>query len=358
MYTAGLSRILELCAAFGVPNIDNNIKKINVILDDDAKSLKERLDQEILKDFTNPEDVYRAITARVKGSKAEDYFLSMMQHLLLIREEGQPMVHYYQLLDGIVTDVVMDKKLEGAEQRLGYSVERVIAQFNEADRYQGLEDEATEARAMAMRLKLEKEALEEEISQGHDGLVGSLKKQLASAEEKLTQSREMTSRLHKQLDNQKASYEAKIAQLEAQIMELFKMLKEFGKGADTLMDAGSMDRKTLVEQLERNFQRHKTITKLEGKDFNASPSRKKSSARRNLKGGEEDGEYEDNDTTPVKGGGSLRRSKASGSKRLPKLPGQPEERASQFLDADDDDAHEQIQQQLAAGVKLVGLHCI
>ena len=58
----------------------------------------------------------------------------------------------------------------------------------------------------------------------------------------------------------------RIAQLEAQIMELFRMLKEVGKDVETIINdaglvstTGGMDRKALVEQLERNWQRTKTI---------------------------------------------------------------------------------------------------
>lgn len=361
MYTNGLQRILELCAGFGVPTIDGHIKNINQVLQEDAQKLQERVDQEILKDLENPQDVFNAISSKTNGTKAHDYFLSMMQHLLLIREDGQPLVHYYQLLDSIVTDVVMDKKLAGAEQRLGYSVERIIAQFNEADRYQHIEDEASEARALAMRLKLEKESLEEEISQGHDGLVGSLKAQLAQAEEKLRLSRDTTSRLHNQMEAQKAGYEDKINQLEQQILELFRMLKEVGKGVDSILDAGSMDRRTLVEKLERNFQRHKTISILEGRKGRLKKAKGLSAFDDDDT--EDEDEEEDNEVTPVKkkSKGSLRRSAAVGSKRgkTPKPNGvqtttiDENGRVSQFMDADDDDAQEQVQQQLAAGVKLV-----
>ncbi|RXW21019.1 hypothetical protein EST38_g4845 [Candolleomyces aberdarensis] len=355
MYASGLTRILELCASFGLPAIDGHIKNINQVLQEDAQKLQERMDQEILKDLENPQDVFNAISSKTKGTKAQDYFLSMMQHLLLIREDGQPLVHYYQLLDSIVTDVVMDKKLAGAEQRLGYSVERIIAQFNEADRYQTVEDEATEARAMAMRLKLEKEALEEEISQGHDGLVGSLKAQLAQAEEKLRLSRETNSKLHNQLESQKTSYEDKIAQLEHQIMELFRMLKEVGNGVETILESGGMDRKTLVEKLERNFQRHKTISILEGRQGRSRRGKTSLGSLGGVGGFSED--ESDVDSTPVKG--SLRRSRPMGSKKgkAPKVNGarmtvDESGRVSQFMDADEDDAQEQVQQQLAAGVKL------
>ncbi len=119
MEASGLQRILELCSNFGVFGIDKQIKTLQAVFASDEKRLRERLDQEILKDLTNPQDVFNAIFSKTKGTRAQNYFLSMMQHLLLIREEGQPMVHYYQLLDSIVTDVVLDKKLAGAEQRMG-----------------------------------------------------------------------------------------------------------------------------------------------------------------------------------------------------------------------------------------------
>lgn len=352
MEAAGLQRIVELCQNFGMPTIDLQIKNLYRILDDDAQKLRERLDQEILRDLNNPEDVYNAIYARTKETKARDHFLSMMQHLLLIREEGQPMVHYYQLIDSLVTDVVMDKKLAGAEQRMGHSVERIIAQFNEADRYQAAESEAAEARATAARLILEKEALEEEISQGQDGLVGRLKVQLVHAEEKLRTSRETTSRLQGQLQTQKSGYEEQIAQLEQQIMELFRMLKEVGKGVETILDGGVMDRKTLVQQLEKDFQRRKTISILEGREGHG---------KRLVKTGgsslDEVEDEEDVDATPGKA--SLRRSKPAGSmkKAAKGVKGvsviDENGRVSQFMDADDADAQEQIQQQFAAGANTV-----
>lgn len=352
MDAAGLQRILGLCHDFGFAGIEIQLKNLQASLAEDERKLRERLDEAILKNLNDPQDVYNAISAKTDGTKAKDYFLSMMQHLLLIREEGQPMVHYYQLLDSIVTDVVLDKKLAGAEQRMGHSVERIIAQFNESDRYQAAEDEAAEARAMAMRLKLEKEVLEEEIAQGQEGLIGRLKAQITQMEEKLKVSRETTSRLQGQLQTQKAGYEEQISQLEAQIMELFRMLKEVGKGVDTILDGGTMDRKTLVEKLERNFQRHKTISILEGR--NGRSQRKKKSG--------DQGEDEEEDVEATPGKSSLRKKPAAlGSVKtsLPNTQGSGKVivdengRVSQFMDAEEADAQEQIQQQLVAGAKLV-----
>lgn len=359
MEASGLQRIIRLCRTFAVESIDSQLNILQQMLDDDEKKLRERMDQVILKDLANPEDVYKALQAKTQESKAKDYFLSIMQHLLLIREEGPALAHYYQLIDSMVTDMVLDKKLGGAEQRLGHSVERIIAQFNEADRYQHVEDELAKAHATALRLGLEKEALEEEIARGEGGMVGELKSKVSHLEEKLQQSRVNYTRLQGQLETQKQGYEEQITQLEAQIMELFRMLKEVGKGVDKIFEnSGAMDRKTLIDTLERHFERDKTISILEGRD-----KRRKRKKDGQEADGEETDISEDDDNTPRKAG-SLRRRPASTvksgrNKSMRKTARASEAQnghTSQFMDADEAIVQEQIQQQLAEGVRLVSLY--
>ena len=354
MEAAGLHRILDLLYAFGHMPLEKLLKIFQQTLGEDERMLRERLDQEFLKDFRNPEDVFKAIQAKTENLKAKDYLLSTLQHLLLIREDGPTLTHYYQLIDSIVADVVLDKKLAGAEHRFGQSVERVIAQFNEADRLQAIEDEATEARAYALQLKLEKDALDAEISQGADGLVGKLKEQIAQLEEKLQVSRANTARLQGKLETQRAGYEEQIAQLEAQIMELFRMLKEVGKDVEKVLEnSGGMDRKTLIDNLEKHFQRHKTISILEGRN-----------KRRRKREGDASG-FDETDTEDDSGGGSrngsLRRRPANSSlkkhARSTRLSEAQNGRLSQFMDADDAEAQEQLEQQFAAGANIVRAIC-
>jgi len=347
MEMAGLGDILTACKSFGVSEITKQLEILQQMLAEDEQQLQERLDQQILGSFTNLQDVYNAVLARIKDTKAEDHLLSIMQHLLLIREEGQLMVHYYQFLDSLVTDVVMDKKLGSAEHRFGHSVERIIAQFNEVDR---LRTDADEAKTLAMHLKVEKETLEHQISLGEEGLIGNLKIQLTQQEEKLKNTRETASRLQGQLATQKLEYEERIAQLEMQIMELFRMLKEIG--VEALVENGSTDQKTFIQDLEKTFQRRRTINILEGRS-----KKKKSGANGTVD--EEEEEEEDPDSTPGKSA-SLRRSRPPGSTGKRKSSRKPltqivdeTGRVSQFMDAEEEDAQEQIQQQMAEGAKMV-----
>ena len=350
MEAAGLQRILELLRSFGHTPLDKLLKIFQQTLDEDERMLRERLDHEFLKDLQNPEDVFKAIQAKTENLKAKDYLLSTLQHLLLIREDGPALTHYYQLIDSIVADVVLDKKLAGAEHRFGQSVERIIARFNEVDRLQAVEDDASEARAYALQLKLEKDALDAEISQGADGLVGKLKEQIAHLEEKLQVSRANTSRLQGKLATQKAGYQEQIAQLEAQIMELFRMLKEVGKGVEKVLDnSGGMDRQTLMDNLEKHLQRHKTISILEGRD----------NRRRKREGDAGGFDESDIEEAPTSGSrnSSLRRRPANSSMKKhtksTRLSEAQNGHLSQFMDADDAEAQEQLEQQFAAGANVV-----
>ena len=349
MATAGLRRLVELCRGFNFDQLNTQLNSLQETIENDEKELRERLDQEVLKDMTDIGDVYAALKSRTDNSRAHDHFLSILQHLLIIREDGPGMVQYYQLLDSLVTDVVMDHKLAGAEQRLGKSVESIISQFNDADQHRVVEAEAAKMRADLRRLQLEKDALESEVMNGGDGLVGVLKGKIASLEEKLQISRETTARLQTQLEAQKSNYDEQISQLEAQIMELFRMLKELGSdGVSKILDNGSsaMDRKTLLATLEKHMQRTKTINILEGRDGKTKKGK-----------GEDDSESDDPDATPGKS--RLRRQtrskKGPQSAKADRVSEAANGRTSQFMDADEADVKEQIQQQLAAGVRMVSV---
>lgn len=149
-------------------------------------------------------------------------------------------------------------------------------------------------------------------------------------------------------------------------MELFRMLREVGNNVDTILDQGAMDRRTLVDTLEKQFQRNKTISILEG---NKGWGKTGGKSKRGGGGGDGQGDGEDGDdgddidATPGKS--SLRRgSKSIGSRKKStkgaRVTGGATKldeagRVSQFMDADEDDAREQIQQQLAAGTQVVRL---
>jgi cytokinesis protein len=346
---ANVDRIVQICREINFEPLNIQLDYLQDLFDEDERRLKEQMDQQILQDYNDPQSVFDAVKSRTIGTPAAPHFLSMLQHLLLMREDGLALTNYYRLLDNVVSDIVLDKKLAGAEGRLGSSVTRIIAAMNDSERVQALEDEAQELRAQALRLKLEKDALQEEVAEGEAGMVGRLKETLARSEDKVGVLRATTTRLQGQLETQKAGYEEQINQLEAQIMELFRILKELGKelghGVNSIIERESaMDRKQLVATLDRYMQRTKTIDILEGR--NGAPRRAKQSQF-------EDGdELLDDDEAAANARRDQKSASKAGKNGIGQAQGMP--RVSQFMDADDAEEEEQIQQQLAAGVFMVG----
>jgi cytokinesis protein len=348
MDSAGLLRIIILCHEIGTEPMEAQLDELRAILEDDELRLRERYDQEILRDLRSTEDIWNTIRRVTDNTDAKEYFLSMMRHLLLIQEESPDMVGYYRFMDSLVRDVVMDRKLGTAERRLGHSVQRLIAQLNDAQRYQTAIEEAAEARSQALSLKLEKEALEEEMLQGHDGLAGNLKAQVALLEQKLNSTRETTKRLQGQLETQKTGYEEQIAQLEAQIMELFRMLKEAGKGYEKILDSnsGTMDQKNLIENLNKYLERSKTISILEGRG-------KKKKDGNHPDGEDDEDDPSDDETTPRNSDGKRGASGRSKLSKAARISGASNTHESQFMDADEADEREQTNHQLVANAKFV-----
>lgn len=338
MKSAGLPEILEICRGFGYGPIDKQLAILDDLAKADSDYLREKYSQERLQDYDNPEEIYGVIQRRVRDSRASRHFLSMMQHLLLIEEEGSQLDHMYELLDSAVTDIVMDNKLGRAEGRLGTSVQRLIAQLNERERLQEVEEQAAESRAQLVQLRLANEALQEEVAQGAGGLVGQLKQQVASLEEKLSGARETIQSLQAQLHEQRLEYEEQIRQLEAQIMELFRMLKELGVHSDQLGNSGNLDRRELIATLERQLQRNNAMQMLE---------RRSTARKRRVSSGidtsvEDSGSVNSSKTVGASKG-TAQQHRGSGSHVTPA-------RDSQFLDADESVVQEHIESHLAANI--------
>ena len=343
MEAAGLGPILGICKEFHYAGLDTQLAKYEDLLEEDHKQLLQNFNQDILRDMTDPYDVYRTILSSVEGTDAFKYFLSAMQHLLLVRADDEVRTRYYQLIDSLVTSVVLDKKQSfsgGLSNTIGLSVEQLIAQFGEQERTQQAEKEAAELRSQLGRLRIEKETLEEELTGTDEGLVGVLKGKLAAAEDKLRISRETTEALQAQMIDLQRSYEEQILQMELQISELFKMLKESRGFATALDSSKGMDRKELIYSLSKQMERKKTIGILEG---------------RRGRDATVDSDTDEGEDAAQSPSAAERRRKAITRRRVQVgVSGvNPENRTSQFADADEERVRVHIEESLAAGAELM-----
>lgn len=327
MEASGLRRILDKLRGFSHPMLDRQLDSYDSQTQLDMSELQETYQTDALEDMSDPYEVLRAVLVAVEGTRAQDFLLSALKHLLLVPDDAETKVRYYRLLDKLVTSVVMDRKMgqhaiEGDfSQMFGSSVEEVVSRFTDQDRLQKAIDEAQMYKAQAGKFKTEKAALEDQILEQQGGLVSQLKTQLARTEEDLRVSRQATDALNHRMEDMEAQYTDKIAELETQIRELFKMLQEARMLEIVEDEHGVLDRRELVALMQKKMERTRTVYALEGRSLEGQSPKEPHQGLRSSRG-------------------------ASGDKRPSAL------RASAFEDAADETVRAHIEEALANGASV------
>lgn len=346
---AGVQEVYALLRAFNDRSITQLLEDLRLDAKNDLADVADMGDMPQIDNIDDPIEIFRGVLATVDGSRARDFFIGSLRSLLLIRSDDELRLRYHQIINKLISSLIADDTV-GMEDfnfanLTGSSVNQLVSQFEDQDRLERVRARAAEMESTAQQLALEKAALEEQLALGGGGQVQKLNEKLASTDGLLKGSRLATKKLQADMDEMRASYEARIAALEAKIMELFAMLKEDRKLDGVIANKdGSVDRQQLLQSLERQEEIRKTIAKLEG------AHRKQ---RRLRTGGLVPGRSgfdDDSDegsvaasptvstpaTTPKPPAKSLRRSEVKSG--------------SQFVDAEDEIVREHIEASIVAGI--------
>ena len=92
-------------------------------------SMKDGVEAEI-RDLTNPTEIVEAILSKVSGSdRTKGYFVSALQHLLLMPEDdAEERLRMFQLVDSMLSYVAMDRRLPDMDlkQSLNFTVQNLL----------------------------------------------------------------------------------------------------------------------------------------------------------------------------------------------------------------------------------------
>ncbi|MCJ1312038.1 hypothetical protein MMC25_005712 [Agyrium rufum] len=286
--SCGIKRILTKMEGFQYEVIDkqiehyreNEIVDYEDLLQRDNGSVKDSIISDV-KDMQDPTQIVEAIMVRVQGTRSQDYFLSAMQHMLLIRDNnGEDRTRMFQLVDAMVSYVAMDRRLPDMElkQSLNFSVQSLLDRLLTDSEARQAFDEVTEARQIADSAIAERDEMKAQIDLGAEGLVAKLQRQVQEQAGIIDlQQRQLEGLRAEILDLQrKRAEDAQRNELETR--ELFLMLRdaqEFAASSNKKGDKpksteakhaqGILDRDRLMERLEIQLERAKTQCKLEGK---------------------------------------------------------------------------------------------
>ncbi|KAJ2642273.1 hypothetical protein GGF44_001745, partial [Coemansia sp. RSA 1694] len=216
LHAAGLTRIMKkLRSGFDSPMIALQINKYDKDAEQDHADSLELYNQQIMQDMTDPEEVFQAILAQIDDDeRSRDHFLSILQRLLLLRDDfvspvepsagnsGSTKARYYQLLDEITTQVVMDirsgepplsddsdsedavRTIAGGRSgglggsgandtftsQYGVSVAGIIDKFSNEEQLEEAVREAKDLREQLEKVTRQKNELELEVSLKSEGL--------------------------------------------------------------------------------------------------------------------------------------------------------------------------------------------
>lgn len=288
--SCGIKRILTKMEGFQYEVIDKQVERYREneaidyedLLQRENSSMKDSIGGEAV-DMHDPAQIVDAIMSKVQGSRSQDYFLSAMQHMLLIRDnEGEDRLRMFQLVDSMLSYVAMDRRLPDMDlkQSLNFSVQSLLDRLHtDSEARQALE-ETVEARQIAESAMAERDEMKARIDMGADGLVAKLQKQLEEQAAIIELQGRQAEALKAELADLQQIRALELQRNELETRELYLMLRDAQdfaasvakKGVPETLAAtdpnkmqGILDRETLMKRLEIQLDRAKTQCKLEGK---------------------------------------------------------------------------------------------
>ncbi|KAJ5628405.1 hypothetical protein N7490_010633 [Penicillium lividum] len=296
--SCGIVRLLTKMEGFQYEAIDKQIERFRDneaidyedLLQREGSSMKDSVEGEV-KDMSDPLQIADAIATKINGTRSHDYFLSAMQHMLLIRENsGEEGLRMFQLVDAMMSYVAMDRRLPDLDLRQGlnFTVQSLLDRLHTDAEARRVYDESLEARQIAEAAIAERDEMKAQVELGADGLVKKLQKQIEEQAGIIELQTRQNETMKAEVGEVQRLRAQELQRNELETRELYLMLRDAqdiaasnarklnqaGEGDPSQMP-GIMDRERLMERLERQLERTKTQFKLEGKvwgQFENGPS--------------------------------------------------------------------------------------
>jgi cytokinesis protein len=355
----GLKRIFNKMRDFQYDVIDKQIESYESneaidyedLLEHENSSLHEDAAEGEAKDLNNPVHVVEAIQQRIAGSKEGDYFLSALQHMLLIRDnQGEDRLKMFQLVESMLSYVAMDRRLPNMDlkQSLNLTVQSLLDKLYTDSEARQAREELHEARLIADAAIAERDEMKDRVELGAEGLVAKLQKQVDEQAAVIDLQGRQTDAYKAELAELQRVRAQELQRNELETRELYLMLRDAqdiaasnaqkmgknGEAADPAQLKGILDRERLMDRLEMQLERAKTQAKLEGKSWQQyNPSDKLRELREKMEGAGMDSHGLDAQLQYM---GTSRRPKNSAAKKVSIDAAENEAEASEEDEAEDD----------------------
>ncbi|KAF7548398.1 hypothetical protein G7Z17_g7088 [Cylindrodendrum hubeiense] len=318
----GIRRVLHKMEGFQYDLLDKQIERFRTneaidyedMLERDNSSIKDNVEGDV-KDLNDPVQIADAIQQRLVGTKTQDYFVSALQHLMLIRSnDGEERLRMFQLVDSMLSYVAMDRRLPNMDlkQSLNFTVQSLLDKLHTDSEARQAQDESLESRQIAEAAMVERDEMRARLELGADGLVAKMQRQMDEQTRFIEAQRRQADGLKAELEGIQTVRAKEAQRNELETRELYLMLRDAqdiaaskavksnakaapNEAAPAQMP-GILDRDRLMERLQMQIERQKTQFKLEGRVWGdaVGPSDRLRALREEMEG--------DIPTTPPGGG--------------------------------------------------------
>ncbi|KFV75331.1 Protein diaphanous 1, partial [Struthio camelus australis] len=218
---SGLQHILK-----ELRTLENDELKVQLSIfeehgEEDSEDLRSQTHFFLNPSLTDFNEVFQILLNTVKDSKAEPFFLSILQHLLLIRNDYEARPQYYKLIDECVSQIILYKN--GADpdfkcRHLDINIEGLIDNLIDQTKV-----EKSEAKAVELEKKLDSELT------ARQELQVEMKKMESDFEQKLLDvcgEKQLLDMEKQQITVEKQELESKVSHLNEEIAKLEKELED------------------------------------------------------------------------------------------------------------------------------------
>ncbi|KAI9882939.1 MAG: hypothetical protein M1823_005310 [Watsoniomyces obsoletus] len=286
----GIKRLLHKMESFQYEVLDKQIERYRTneaidyedLLERENSSIKDGVEPDA--DLNDPTQIVSAIMSKLDdGGRTKDYFVSAMQHLLLIRNnEGEDRLRMFQLVDAMLSYLAMDRRLPDMDLKrsLNFSVQNLVDRLHTDAEARQARDDAVEARQIADSALAERDEMRSQVEMGADGLIAKLQKRLDEQDAVIDVQRRQAEGLKGELAESRRLRAQEMQRNELETRELYLMLRDAQDVAASAAKRtvsgdlatsnpaqmnGILDREKLMDRLEMQLERQKTQFKLEGR---------------------------------------------------------------------------------------------
>ncbi len=287
----GIKRLLHKMESFQYEVLDKQIERYRTneaidyedLLERENSSIKDGVEPDA--DLNDPTQIVSAIMSKLEdGGRTKDYFVSAMQHMLLIRNnEGEDRLRMFQLVDAMLSYLAMDRRLPDMDLKrsLNFSVQNLVDRLHTDAEARQARDDAVEAKQIADSALAERDEMRSQVEMGADGLIAKLQKRLDEQDAVIDVQRRQAEGLKGELAESRRMRAQEMQRNELETRELYLMLRDAqdvaasaakrkvsGDGMAASNPAqmnGILDREKLMDRLEMQLERQKTQFKLEGR---------------------------------------------------------------------------------------------